>query len=978
MTSKRSFKSALAISVMVVVLCAAVIAGATFALYSAQDTHNVTVNAGKISVTATATLDKQWSTNEETGEQTSSVTGSKVTVDGTNITFDNIALGDGADFTLALSMSYTINMKYSVLLTLDGASSDGFLRDNLVLTVNGEQFDLKAGSAYVVVWTNAYVADGTSLGRQVKFSLSLPWSAKAQDGDYTGSSVTFKLTTRAVQINAFTGSIATSDGSTYTDLAAAVANAAQTDVISLGYEMPVAEWSQEAAAAAQNKRLEIVGAGEGETTLNASAALPAGVTLRNLTVGGELNAAGGVRLEDVTVSGAAKITSVQSAALARTGARTESTTVLDNVTFKSGVTLTNAETVMSGCTGLNVYVGGGRLELADCAFASAGTFALDLHNAQLTINGGSYSATNSDTLNMMNSTGEINDGVFEVHGGANRAYPNIVSLGTYAAGGVAEGGSSHLTVNGGTFNSPDAYAFAVFASSILDYKGGDTTAKYFCVAGNGTNAGTITVNISGGSLCTTSGEDAAIYAPSAIDLNITGGTVSGASVLDIRMGGANVSVEGNAKLISTYETVKSFTYKQSSGASVSDGSMFILNTNRYKNRGTGDAGEITFTLGETVDVTAASGRVVNVYNWNQFDTEQTCSFDFGAFDGDAAAIGYYDYAVEEGQPEGNRSEGTLNANGVIESAQNGKYNAASFNTIAAALAAGVTDMQLIASNQSAETFAVESGSVTINVWDGVVYQACATISEGASLNVTGNGSGIIRGSGDHTLVNNGALTVGQGVTVDNISHGKAAVINNVGGTFTLDGGTLTRSQEAGNAENNGGNSFYVLQNFGTALINDGRIRANGNFSSLMENGWYDGTQNTTQTPSVMTINGGTFTGGLNTVKNDDWGEMTIAGGVFENYSQHCVLNWNVLNITGGSFTSDTDHVLYNGYLNDTSDKGMLTISGGHFLSGGLYNYNGGSIEVTGGVFGTFDLSAFLAPGYTATAGDNGYTVSIAL
>lgn len=152
----------------------------------------------------------------------------------------------------------------------------------------------------------------------------------------------------------------------------------------------------------------------------------------------------------------------------------------------------------------------------------------------------------------------------------------------------------------------------------------------------------------------------------------------------------------------------------------------------------------------------------------------------------------------------------------------------------------------------------------------------------------------------------------------------------------------------------------------------------GNFSSLMENGWYDGTQNTTQTPSVMTINGGTFTGGLNTVKNDDWGEMTIAGGTFENYSQHCVLNWNVLNITGGSFTSDTDHVLYNGYLNDTSDKGMLTISGGHFLSGGLYNYNGGSIEVTGGVFGTFDPSAFLAPGYTATAGDNGYTVSIAL
>lgn len=49
----------------------------------------------------------------------------------------------------------------------------------------------------------------------------------------------------------------------------------------------------------------------------------------------------------------------------------------------------------------------------------------------------------------------------------------------------------------------------------------------------------------------------------------------------------------------------------------------------------------------------------------------------------------------------------------------------------------------------------------------------------------------------------------------------------------------------------------------------------------------------------LTINGGTFTGGLNTVKNDDAGEMIINGGTITGFAQSCVQNNNVLTITGG-------------------------------------------------------------------------------
>ena len=74
----------------------------------------------------------------------------------------------------------------------------------------------------------------------------------------------------------------------------------------------------------------------------------------------------------------------------------------------------------------------------------------------------------------------------------------------------------------------------------------------------------------------------------------------------------------------------------------------------------------------------------------------------------------------------------------------------------------------------------------------------------------------------NTITNNGTLTIEGTGTVDNISHGKAAVYNNVGGTVILNGGTYTRSKENGqNASASGGNSYYNIVNWGEMTINDG-------------------------------------------------------------------------------------------------------------------------------------------------------------
>ncbi len=242
-----------------------------------------------------------------------------------------------------------------------------------------------------------------------------------------------------------------------------------------------------------------------------------------------------------------------------------------------------------------------------------------------------------------------------------------------------------------------------------------------------------------------------------------------------------------------------------------------------------------------------------------------------------------------------------------------------------------------------------------------------TIPENAELTIDLNGNKITN-DGDHTITNNGTLIIddysdnGTG-TIDNVTHGKAAIWNN--GTMTVYSGTITRSEEAGTVNGANGNSYYVILNHGKMTIgedngdNDNiKVEADGGFSSLFENGWYDGNKNTSKENSVLTIYGGTYTGGINTVKNDDYGELTIEDGLFTNVAQAAFMNWNIATVNGGTFKSDKYAVVNSGYGADSADKGQLTITDGNFeskdaaISSADYASNFGNVSITGGTFKT--------------------------
>ena len=253
--------------------------------------------------------------------------------------------------------------------------------------------------------------------------------------------------------------------------------------------------------------------------------------------------------------------------------------------------------------------------------------------------------------------------------------------------------------------------------------------------------------------------------------------------------------------------------------------------------------------------------------------------------------------------------------------------------------------------------------------------ATIKVPNGKNATLDLNGKTLTNKTGEHTIiVENGAtLTITGNGIVDNVSHGKGAIVNS--GEVTLNGGTFKRSAEKGtySSYGNGGNSWYTIANYGTMEINTGVTVENaGGYSSMIRNG------GDVTADCNLTIEGGNFAGGVNTVKNDSFGVLTINGGNFSNTAQYVIMNWNKAEITAGTFrTLDTaSAVLFtSAYGGDANTIGRLSISGGEFKHASdtkemiVDHYdetNKGNAVVTGGKFDA-DISKYIPTDYVQSA-----------
>ena len=280
------------------------------------------------------------------------------------------------------------------------------------------------------------------------------------------------------------------------------------------------------------------------------------------------------------------------------------------------------------------------------------------------------------------------------------------------------------------------------------------------------------------------------------------------------------------------------------------------------------------------------------------------------------------------------------------------------------------------------------GEVTL----GDNITASITIPAGKTVTLNLNGKTLMNEAGKDTIYveMGGKLTIEGTGTVDNVSHGRAAIFNN--GTVILNGGTYTRSAEAGTGkdpDSDHGNSWYTICNHGVMTVNANVTVTNtGTYSSVFENGYYDyngSNERSNYVPGTnhanpeLTIYGGTFEGGKITIKNDNGGKMTIKDGTFTNKGNRVVYNVHVAVIEGGEFNCPTtyfgNHIAVHTDIDKTAgdqSTGNLTINGGNF-DGKVAATETARAYITGGTFNS-DVTAYAGQDTLVVTDGNNYYV----
>ena len=213
---------------------------------------------------------------------------------------------------------------------------------------------------------------------------------------------------------------------------------------------------------------------------------------------------------------------------------------------------------------------------------------------------------------------------------------------------------------------------------------------------------------------------------------------------------------------------------------------------------------------------------------------------------------------------------------------------------------------------------------------------------------------------------NVALDLG-GKTLTNTNTGKATLTIAKGATATVKNGSVV-----------GGTGFYTIQNNGTATLKDVTATAGNTGSSMLDN-W-----------GILTIESGSYSGGLNVVKSEEDSTLTINGGKFElSYATSgytgVVFAYGNTTITGGEFiqsltaTGRWNHpqVIATGVVE--GHTAITRVTGGHFvnkMSGegifrGVGKGTSDNFEVSGGTFNKSISEAYCADGFVPTKNADG-------
>lgn len=292
-------------------------------------------------------------------------------------------------------------------------------------------------------------------------------------------------------------------------------------------------------------------------------------------------------------------------------------------------------------------------------------------------------------------------------------------------------------------------------------------------------------------------------------------------------------------------------------------------------------------------------------------------------------------------------------------------------------------------NSTATTTVTKGGNVTVAApvgyaWsaEGTLVAAVAQIGENGYVTLAaaiaaaedGNTVQLLADSTeDVTIDKNITLDLG-GKTLTNTGAGKATISVNNGVTATVKNGSVV-----------GGTSFYNIQ-VGTAVNSTANLTLEdvtataGNTGSSMIDNW-----------GTLTIESGTYTGGLNVVKSEEGSKLTINGGKFtlnhavSNNYNGVILSAGMTKITDGEFIQNATttpkwaHPTVVLAMKVDGYDSKIVITGGKFTnkkSGEKIFHGSGkatpdNFEVSGGTFNRSISDGYCADGFIPTKNADG-------
>lgn len=519
------------------------------------------------------------------------------------------------------------------------------------------------------------------------------------------------------------------------------------------------------------------------------------------------------------------------------------------------------------------------------------------------------------------------------------------------------GSGAKFTLESGAVISTDDYGIYAKDNGTAVVNGGSISSKDAALSGNNTT-GDMNFEVHGGTI--TAAQGPAIYMPGQVSLTITDGTLNGG--ISLRMGQVNIS-GGIINSITENIDSPSEYYGYSGNAWFPDALYVFGGTYTSENATYGNSLNLNIT-GGTFNCLNDQGSAIAIYDLGKVAQEENISIS-----GDAKLTSISDtrksYQVL-----------SLDDIGVTDSAYGANSGKVSTTITGGTFTTDpgdyLEDDYQAVQGDDGYTVSMKDTVATIgeNKYTSLA-KAIAAAQDDDTVTLVADTTEDISISGTKNLT----LDLG-GKTLTNTGSGKATLFVGSNAVVSVQNGSIV-----------GGASYYNIQ-CGTEADPTGSIELTdvtataGNDGSSMIDNW-----------GILTIHSGTYTGGMNTVKSEPTGTLTINGGDFtcsyaaSNSFNGVVLSYGTATVTDGTFThtATTPNWAYPCAFMTAKDKDTdptphTAITGGtftvkHSRGKSVWGYgkaNSSNFEISGGHYSPAPSTSAVAEGYGVTDKVDGY------